>query len=290
MELAAEIARKGAIAMTFRVERRWAMNFAAAVGESAPCYYGDDELSLTVHPMYQAQLEWRTRKKLMAVSTLPRKLRERAVHSGQYLKIERLLRVGETITMQAAVVGAEPGRSGARITTRFDTFDRSGTPISTAVASVTYLGVDLIGEPVKPPTMPSATIRKGTPANQGRRDTLQLTRGAAHTYGECARIWNPIHSDEVTARRAGLRGTVMHGSALLAMTLSNVINHEGNGDPSATASIAARFRSPVPLPHQPVLRILARARQASEGQLDFWLIREDGVVATEGSCLLHVSV
>ena len=36
---------------------------------------------------------------------------------------------------------------------------------------------------------------------------------AAHVYTECARIWNPVHTDTAVADRAGLPGLILHGTA-----------------------------------------------------------------------------
>jgi acyl dehydratase len=43
---------------------------------------------------------------------------------------------------------------------------------------------------------------------------------AGHVYTECARIWNPIHTDPEYAREAGLPGIILHGTATLALSVS----------------------------------------------------------------------
>jgi acyl dehydratase len=45
---------------------------------------------------------------------------------------------------------------------------------------------------------------------------------AAHVYTECARIWNPIHTDPDYARGAGLPGIILHGTATLALSVSRL--------------------------------------------------------------------
>ena len=47
---------------------------------------------------------------------------------------------------------------------------------------------------------------------------------AAHVYTECARIWNPIHTDPEYARGAGLPGIILHGTATLALSISKLQN------------------------------------------------------------------
>ena len=46
---------------------------------------------------------------------------------------------------------------------------------------------------------------------------------AAHVYTECARIWNPIHTDRAYARAAGLPGIILHGTATLALSVSKLL-------------------------------------------------------------------
>lgn len=287
MRLSADIARQDAVAATWRVERRWVMNFAAAVGDDSACYFGADNMPPVVHPLYHAQIEWRLRKLLTMQADIPAQLRSRAIHTSQYLQVERLLRVGETVTSRAEIIGAEPARSGTRLITRFDTADHSGARISLAIAGTVYQQVTLTGRPVIPPTtLPRADRTLAQPAARARKHILRLPLGAAHVYGECARIWNPIHSDPATARSAGLPGTIMHGSGLLAMAVGDVIRREGKGSPSAVRLVTGRFRAPVMLPQEPVLHVSAAPRQAGQRIIIFSLVREDGIVAMEGSCAL----
>ena len=48
---------------------------------------------------------------------------------------------------------------------------------------------------------------------------------AAHVYTECARIWNPIHTDVAYARAAGLPDIILHGTATLALSVSAFCNY-----------------------------------------------------------------
>jgi len=53
---------------------------------------------------------------------------------------------------------------------------------------------------------------------------LSVAATAAHVYTECARIWNPIHTDVAYARAAGLPDIILHGTATLALSVSKVLN------------------------------------------------------------------
>jgi acyl dehydratase len=82
----------------------------------------------------------------------------------------------------------------------------------------------------------------------------------AHAYSECARIWNPIHTDIAVARAAGLPGIILHGTATLALAISQVIRH-ADLDPRAVRRVRASFTGMVPLPSRLTVRVL----EATEG-------------------------
>ena len=53
---------------------------------------------------------------------------------------------------------------------------------------------------------------------------VAIAATAAHIYTECARIWNPIHTDRAYARAAGLPDIILHGTATLALSVSKVVD------------------------------------------------------------------
>jgi acyl dehydratase len=70
----------------------------------------------------------------------------------------------------------------------------------------------------------------------------------AHVYSECARIWNPIHTDVAVARAAGLPGPILHGTATLALAVTRLVERDLAGDCRAVRGVEARFTGMVPLP------------------------------------------
>ena len=53
---------------------------------------------------------------------------------------------------------------------------------------------------------------------------LPVSQVEAHLYSECARIWNPIHTDRAAALAAGLPDIILHGTATLAKAVSWIID------------------------------------------------------------------
>jgi len=85
---------------------------------------------------------------------------------------------------------------------------------------------------------------------------VPIAANLAHVYSECARIWNPIHTDRAFAAAAGLPDIILHGTATLALAVSRVVA-AGGGDPRRVRRIAARFGAMVRLPSEVVVRLFA---------------------------------
>jgi acyl dehydratase len=98
----------------------------------------------------------------------------------------------------------------------------------------------------------------------------------AHVYTECARIWNPIHTDRAVALAAGLPDIILHGTATLALAVSAVLRHERGGPALPVARITCRFAGMVRLPS--TLRVEGWAEAANpEGRvIRFQALAADG--------------
>ena len=77
---------------------------------------------------------------------------------------------------------------------------------------------------------------------------LPVQAGAANIYTECARIWNPIHSDKAFALAAGLPNIILHGTATLALAVSKLVDEHLDGDPTRVVRIGGRFTGMVLMP------------------------------------------
>jgi MaoC like domain len=108
---------------------------------------------------------------------------------------------------------------------------------------------------------------------------VDVGRHAALVYTECARIWNPIHTDLAVARAAGLVAPILHGTATLALAVSRVVTRDLQGQPLAVAEVSARFTAMVPMPA--TLRV--RAGDRVDDHIGFDVVNEAGApVLTAG--------
>jgi acyl dehydratase len=240
-------------ALSTSLDARWVMAYAAALGLDDPRYY--DTLAPTgpvVHPLFSVCYEWPA-----ALALRAKTVREAwvllGVHATHHVVIHRQPVTDDRLLTRAQIVEVRPSRAGTLVVARFSTVDRNGRPVTTTDYGSVYRGVATEGQaraPVEPLPRPEP------PASGEPRWTsvVPVAARAAHVYSECARIWNPIHTDVAVARTAGLSAPILHGSATLALAVSQVIQHDLDGDPTRVAEIAARFTGLVSMPSSFVVR------------------------------------
>ncbi len=136
--------------------------------------------------------------------------------------------------------------------------DADGRPVTTSDYGSVYRGVGFEGEDVGPG--PERGAGSGLPAGAFELPS-EVPAGLAHVYTECARIWNPIHTDVAVARDAGLPDIILHGTATLALAVSGILRHTGT-DPRDVRRVTGRFTGMVSLPS----RLTIRAAKAPEGR------------------------
>jgi acyl dehydratase len=105
---------------------------------------------------------------------------------------------------------------------------------------------------------------------------------AAHVYTECARIWNPIHTDVAYARAAGLPGIILHGTATLALTVSRLLARH-DITPPAVRRVRCRFAGMVLMPNRLTVHAARDARTIAFETRDE---RGESVI-TRGELLIH---
>ena len=177
------------------------------------------------------------------------------------------------------MTGIAHRRAGTLLTVRNETVDALGRPVTTTDYGSVYRGVEFKG---------------GDAGVKSAGGTFDMPSGAtglpvavpawlAHVYSECARIWNPIHTDVAVARAAGLPGVILHGTATLALAVSRVMRH-ADIDPREVRRVRASFTGMVPLPSRLTVRVI----EATEGSAFLFDVRgEDGApVLSRGA--LHV--
>lgn len=275
MPLDARCVGESTEAVTHEVDARWLMAYAAALGDFDPRYFDTAAGTVIGHPLFPVCLEWPA---ILAARRLPGHEAvtpaesARGVHAAHDMHIYRPIRAGDRLHTRATIIALETIRPGAAMTIRLDTVDDAGALVCRTYYLAISRGVAVIGgdrfvEHVPP--VPHAVL--GVQAEVDG-PPIEVGTGLAHVYTECARIFNPIHTDRAVALAAGLPDVILHGTASLALTVSRLVETHLGGDPERVRRIGGRFSAMVLMPSTLWLAVDSRER----GELGFELRRGDG--------------
>ena len=223
------------------VDARWLMAYAAGLGDTLPCYL--DTLrpqSIVGHPLFPVCIEWPTVLAMRGQAEgagLSADEAIRSVHATHDVIIHRNVRPGDRLTTRATIVGVEQRKPGAFQVMRLDTVDAGGSPVCTTWQGGLFREVAVAG-PNRPATeIPPLPNFAATGTSIRTEVHIPISALAAHVYTECARIWNPVHTDTAVADRAGLPGLILHGTATLALAVSQIVHLEANNEPDEYAAL-----------------------------------------------------
>lgn len=268
-------ASAGRIAVT--PDARWTMAYAAGVPDQRPELYDTVTPGApAVHPLFPVAVEWQlvVAQRSEGTGLTPDEVR-RGIHIAHDLVIERPLAAGVGLAVEAQTIAVGRRRAGATQTVLFTARDESGAVVWRTQNTWLFLGVELLGDPASldvdwPPTSTAAATDAGPTAVV--RSQVRLID--AHVYSECARIWNPIHTDVAVARAAGLEQPILHGTATLARAVS-ICTERADVPIVDVRRVSGEFRAPVPLGSHIDIRLLDRG----DRWIAFDVVNDDGTTA-----------
>jgi len=238
------------------IDARWLMAYAAALGECAPEYVDTTRpAGILAHPVFPVCYEWPLVLDIRAL-LLPDGIATRGVHATHRLVLHRRPRAGDRLSSAVTVTALERRSPGAYLLVRLETIDSAGNPVTTTDYGSLYLGVDCDRPPAQAGTEGEGTA-PGVQTPLGAPDwsaEVPIAPTLAHVYTECARIWNPIHTDRAVALGAGLPDIILHGTATLALGISQALRQDARGAAAPVRSIACRFGAMVRLPSRLTVR------------------------------------
>lgn len=219
---------------------RRVLAFAAGIGDSAPAVF-DDLGPIAAPPSLCVSLEW----PLLSHPSLREQLGAepaellRGVHVTQDSSFHRPMRPGMRVETRGTTTALRATRAGALQTLRAETRAAEGALVTSWI-QVLYRGVAIDGEAR---TLESAPPRPELEsAGELERCALPIARELPHVYSECARIWNPIHTERRVAQAAGLPDIILHGSASWALAGREIVARHAGGDPSRLRRLRGEFR------------------------------------------------
>lgn len=269
--------------LVHEIDARWTMAYAAGLGDMLPCYVETRRPEdIVAHPLFPVCFEWPA---LVALheqdthATLTPDERVRGVHATHDHVLHRLVRPGDSLITRATVAGIERRTPGAYRVVRLDTTDASGAPVCTMWYGTLFLDVEVEGPDRSPTDAPTPLQPIATGAEVRAEVTVPIAANAAHVYTECARIWNPIHTDAAVAAQAGLPGLILHGTATLALAVSQIVAIETQNQPRRVQRVSARFGAMVLMPSTLTVRILARTTTSQGDIVQFEVRNAEGAAA-----------
>lgn len=242
---------------THAVDARWIMAYAAGLGDHNARYRDTEARRVVAHPVFPVCLEWPAilaSRELPGCEAMTTEESARSVHAAHDLHIFRPVADGDRLTTRATIIGLREIVPGAAQWSRLDTVDERGELVSRSYQLGIVRGVKVLGAPERleePPPTPEPERANGA----DRRFDIAIAGGAAHVYTECARIWNPVHTDRAIALAAGLPDIILHGTATLALAVSRLVNEYLGGDSTRVRRLGGRFTAMVLMPSTITLEV-----------------------------------
>ena len=261
-------------AFVYDIDERWLMSYAAGLGDTGAAYFDTHACEVIGHPLFPVCLEWPAILDCWNIpgnESVSQEERRRDVHAAHDLHIYRPVRTGDRLTTTATVVGLMQIKPGAAQTIRLDTVADDGELVCRTYQLGIKRGVDFIGAPASvetSPALPDLPSHNG----EGQQHAIPVSKQAAHVYTECARIWNPVHTDRAIALAAGLPDIILHGTATMALAVSTIVNQLLGGASTRVTRLGGRFSAMVLMPSTITLTIHAD----KQGLVAYTVFTENG--------------
>jgi acyl dehydratase len=269
------------------VDARWLMAYAAALGEEAPEYLDTTRPGgVLAHPLFPVCYEWPLALDIRA-KALPEQLGLRGVHATHRLTLHRPIAAGDRLCTTATIAALERRAPGAYMVLRLETTDAAGRPVTTTEYGSLYLGVSCDAPSSPSPVSPPG---RGAMSSPTWTTEIAISPTLAHVYTECARIWNPIHTDRAVARAAGLPDIILHGTATLALAVSRALRQHPRGPAAPVRALSCRFGGMVRLPSRLTVRGGAPENSPDGPRIRFEALAEDGGLAVRDGVIALADV
>ncbi|MBN3267440.1 hypothetical protein CUR95_09085 [Bordetella bronchiseptica] len=232
--------------VTQEIDARWVLAYSAALNLTGPEYLDDSRPGgVVVPPTFCVCLEWaiagsEARNALLGLSAAERAM---AIHAAQDSHFISPIKLGMRVETTGEPVHMFRCSIGSGVVMRYDTRDARTDELlvrswSTHLFRGVEAGFDSVGD--MPPEVPAA------PAISPITETIRIAPGLAHIYSECARIWNPIHTEQRVARAANLPSIILHGTATWALAGKRIVETMApQGHMGHLRRLAGSFRKPV---------------------------------------------
>jgi len=266
------------IAKTTLLSTRIAMAYAAGINDTNPIYFDDLRPGgVAVHPCLAFSLQWAAR--FRPDQQLNARAAPFGVHASTDLRMFRPFKTGEAITTQGENIAKRQLKPGVYSVERYRMTASNGDLVAELYYNGITRGATLsTGDRVieQEPSWPQ--VDKASVEPIWRKPVL-VGLHAGQQYTECARIFNPIHTEPSVAKKAGLPDMILHGSATKAMSLTAIVDGCFGGDANRITRLCGQLRAMVLM--GTTITVEAIAEEVSNGQkrVLFRCLNEEGAAA-----------
>ena len=230
------------------VDTRWVLAYAAGMGFDPDLCLDDAQPGgPVVPPTFCTGLEWilaGDSARSAALGLTPQE-RIRGVHAAQDTFFHHPFRANTKVRISSEIRYLRRTRAGTLILSRIDTNDAANGDRLTETWTTSILR-DVDCDAAEAGTAPDHLQTGLAPPGAGAgRVEVRTDPALPHIYTECARIWNPIHTERAVALAAGLPDIILHGTATWALAAREVIRTCAGGDVRRLRRLSGRFRAPV---------------------------------------------
>jgi len=229
-----------------QINWREIMNYAAAIDDNNEFYFDDEQKDgIVAPPMFAVATTWPIIENLpeyLITDDFPLEVMMTTVHYSEHLKIYRLMKSGDEITIKGEIVAMMPHRAGTHVILCLEAVDNRNEPVYTQYHGGMLRGVECIGGGKGEENLPRIHIEKEvSPPLWEEIITIDSLR--SYIYDGCSGITFPIHTSREFAHQVGLPGIIMQGTATLAYAVKGITNREAGKNPLKVKEIACRFTS-----------------------------------------------
>ncbi len=260
-----------------QINWREIMNYAAGIDDDNDYYFDDEKKEgIVAPPMFAVATTWPIIENLpeyLITDDFPLEVMMTIVHYTEHLKIHRLMKHGDEITIKGEIAAIVPHRAGTHVILCLEAVDKKNEPVYTQYHGGMLRGVECIGGGKGEDKIPKKPVDKDV-INSLWKETLTLDALRSYIYDGCSGITFPIHTSREFAHQIGLPGIIMQGTATLAYAVKEITNREARKNPHKVKEIACRFTNLV-IPGTEIKLILNNRRKiGSETDLFFTVYNE----------------
>jgi len=226
------------------VTSRAAMNYAAAINDTNPCYFNDQgHTGILVHPMTAVAVTWNITGKIwefIEATDFPMAALLTQIHYSEDLLFHRMVIPDEPLTIKGKIAAILPHRAGTRVVIQYDAMDENELPVFTEYIGALMRGVTCPDNGSGEKSLPSVPRPQDGPEPIWAAP-VDIDPMRPFIYDGCTNIVFPIHTSKKFATSVGLPGIILQGTATLALAVREIIDKTADGNPSRLKRLCCRF-------------------------------------------------